>query len=259
MMARLLKSINDISRIVGLIIRGDDEALRRLTLLGGSTQIPSELACLCEQIAHLALQNEAGKLRLETMIEDLLSARAQLEKANNDPLTGLPNRTIFHQHMEKICVPGGGRIALLFIDLDRFKRVNDRFGHDAGDEVLQMVAMRMKAELRESDLLARLGGDEFAAILGPGVTDSATEQVAHRLVQTLSTPFALPGGDQAEIGCSIGIAFFPDHAESPIKLLKNADIAMYVAKENGRNQAVRFDQQLAMPNRNPRQNDCTPV
>ncbi|MBX9596887.1 MAG: EAL domain-containing protein [Roseomonas sp.] len=155
--------------------------------------------------------------------------------ATHDQLTGLPNRRLFHDRLEQTAAGlkrYGGHFAVLALDLDRFKEVNDTLGHAAGDELLRQVARRITGAMRESDTLARLGGDEFAIIQRTAEQPNAAEALAARLVVVLSEPFDL-NGNQALIGTSIGIAL---SVESPADhLLQDADTALYRVKAEGRN------------------------
>ena len=160
----------------------------------------------------------------------------ELVEAKHDSLTGLPNRALFHEKLNKECESVETKdsgVALLFIDLDKFKQVNDTMGHDAGDELLIHVSKRIQASTRTGDVVARLGGDEFTVIL-PVADEKEVVRVATRIVEELNKPFSLTAGI-ANIGGSIGISFYPAEADSPISLVKNADIAVYKAKERGRN------------------------
>ena len=162
------------------------------------------------------------------MIERL---RDSEEQAMTDDLTGLGNRRhlvdTLHAAIESSGA-NGDELALLLIDLDGFKELNDTLGHHAGDEVLRQIGPRLKELLREDDTLARLGGDEFAVILQPG--DEATASTAGlRLRAALEESFAV-GGIHVHIDASVGIALFPDHAEDAMGLLQRADVAMYQAK-----------------------------
>ncbi len=161
--------------------------------------------------------------------------------ARHDALTGLPNRRLFQETLGRKLAGAqrrGGRIAVLCCDLDRFKAVNDTFGHPAGDAVLRVVAERLGAALREGDMVARLGGDEFAIILKDQDETRRIAVVARRIIQSLERPIDLDGLSAA-IGVSIGIAVGPEDGDSPETLFKNADIALYRAKDSGRN-AFRF-------------------
>lgn len=155
--------------------------------------------------------------------------------ATHDQLTGLPNRRLFHDRLEQTAAGlkrYGGHFAVLALDLDRFKEVNDTLGHAAGDELLRQVAKRITDAMRESDTLARLGGDEFAIIQRSAEQPKAAEALAARLVELLSQPFILHG-NQAMIGTSIGIALSVESAAD--HLLQDADTALYRAKAEGRN------------------------
>ncbi len=150
-------------------------------------------------------------------------------QAQHDPLTGLPNRLLLGQGLEQaVTAADGGRAALLLLDLDRFKEINDTLGHGVGDAVLQQVAQRLQARVREGDLVARLGGDEFAIVL-PGVGEEAVQGLAGRLYAALEAPIGV-GGHAVDIDASIGIALFPAHGEDAESLLQHADVAMYEAK-----------------------------
>ena len=157
--------------------------------------------------------------------------------ALHDPLTDLPNRMLLHDRLEmavKKAVRPKKRFAVMFMDLDGFKLVNDRLGHAAGDEVLKATARILVEEVRVGDTVARLGGDEFVVILEPALNLSEVARIAKRIMAALQKPIEV-NGDTAEIGVSIGVAFFPEHGESPIQLLEAADDAMYAAKAAGKN------------------------
>ena len=163
-------------------------------------------------------------------------------QANYDHLTQLPNRRLFNDRLQQELSKARRqeqRVGLLFIDLDRFKEVNDSLGHAMGDQLLIETASRIKGCLRESDTVARLGGDEFTVTL-PNLTELGhIERIALSINQALSKPFTL-GSDEAYISASIGITAFPDDAQSSEELLKHADQAMYAAKNEGRNRFCYF-------------------
>jgi diguanylate cyclase (GGDEF)-like protein len=190
------------------------------------------LGTLAKQLAF-ALQN--GRLH-----EDLaLLAGVQddlVRKAFHDPLTGLANRALFVDHIEGAyhrAQRSGSLIFLLYIDLDEFKKINDTFGHAAGDEVLIQVADRLNKCVRATDTVARLGGDEFAILLEQATSLTAAETVAERIVESLGEPFPLANGT-ASIGASVGIAFTDMVGQSAVQLMKSADAAMYTAKRSGK-------------------------
>lgn len=175
--------------------------------------------------------------------------------AHHDAMTGLPNRTSFTQKLgEEIALAdaAGRRLAVLCLDLDRFKEVNDLFGHGAGDALLQKVAAVMEAEKINGEFAARLGGDEFAVIVPlPGAPDLAAER-AEALLNAFAETNA-NGADGAMISASIGIAIYPDHAEQPDQLMNFADTALYCAKEDGRGTFRVFEAQMGAQLRDRRQ------
>ena len=203
-----------------------------------------------------------GVPTLCTLMRDI-SQRKQGEdrirrQANYDNLTGLPNRTLFMDRLQREIVRArrqqhrnkmngqeaegnkqGGRVALMFIDLDRFKWVNDTLGHAAGDELLREVSSRLQGCLRKSDTIARMGGDEFTAILPDMARGPFAERVASGVLAQLVAPFTL-NGQEVFISGSIGIAIFPDDSDSLDELLRNADTAMYRVKSAGRNDYCFF-------------------
>ncbi|MEG3620305.1 sensor domain-containing diguanylate cyclase [Magnetovibrio sp. PR-2] len=171
-------------------------------------------------------------------VTELHEAQEELRHlAHYDALTGLPSLRLLQDSSQAILSQAQRNkqnVAVMFVDLDGFKSINDTWGHDAGDEVLKEVAERIEAALRESDQVVRIGGDEFAVLAtGMDCRNSAGE-VASKLIETLSQPFALSDGKTGHIGASIGIAFFPDHGQDMEALLKAADQAMYHAKKAGK-------------------------
>jgi diguanylate cyclase (GGDEF)-like protein len=157
--------------------------------------------------------------------------------ATHDALTGLPNRVLFNQSLDRalaVAMRHNRRLAVLFIDLDRFKLINDTLGHDAGDRLLIEIARRLTGGLRASDTVARLGGDEFVVLIEEVTDPAAIIDIAQKLIQALAEPLTL-SGHEYRMTASVGISSFPDDAQDIQGLLKNADIAMYRAKEQGRN------------------------
>jgi diguanylate cyclase (GGDEF)-like protein/PAS domain S-box-containing protein len=156
--------------------------------------------------------------------------------AFHDELTSLPNRTLFMDRLERAVAMArrrGTQLAVLMLDLDGFKDVNDKFGHEAGDLLLKGVAGRLKACLRDADTLSRLGGDEFAVLL-PMIDGAASaREVASRLLVLLRRPF-LMAGDELSVSASIGVALFPGDGESPEEIMNCADQAMYGVKRAGK-------------------------
>jgi diguanylate cyclase (GGDEF)-like protein/PAS domain S-box-containing protein len=183
-----------------------------------------------------------GKIhRFIAMFSDITEKKRTAEliwrQANYDTLTGLPNRNLFYDRLNqevRKAQRGGQLLALLYIDLDRFKEVNDAYGHDAGDTLLREAAGRITACVRDTDTVARLSGDEFAVVL-PGIADiGRVEEIASDIVQRLSQPFDI-GSHVADVSASVGIALCPEDADEMEALVKAADRAMYLAKEAGRN------------------------
>ncbi len=179
---------------------------------------------------------------------ELVETRERLASlAYYDTLTGLPNRVLFHDRLRQALAQtrrGGGSLALIFADLDNFKAVNDTLGHAAGDELLMIVGERLKGCVRESDTVARLGGDEFAIILMDAKGPQEMARLAGNIVSSLGAPGRVMGYEVAS-GVSLGITFFPEDGETPEELLKNADVAMYRAKERGRNNYQFFTGDMA--------------
>jgi diguanylate cyclase (GGDEF)-like protein len=169
-------------------------------------------------------------------------------QAHFDPLTSLPNRLLFRDRLEQELAAvsdGRARGALLYIDLDHFKRVNDSVGHAAGDQLLQIVAQRLRACVKEGDTVSRLAGDEFTVILRNVADSESAAVVAERIIDSIRVPVNLGGRDHF-VQASIGIALFPDDGAAIDDLLRNADRAMYRAKELGRGRAVFFDRRLML-------------
>jgi diguanylate cyclase (GGDEF)-like protein/PAS domain S-box-containing protein len=166
--------------------------------------------------------------------------------AHHDALTGLPNRVLFHQRLDEALVrvaPDGDSLAVLCLDLDHFKSVNDTLGHPIGDLLLRQVAERLGKCLRKSDMVARLGGDEFAIVQTPLPEPEEASRLARRLIETVSLPFDLDG-HEAVVGASIGIALAPDDGEDSDALLRNADMALYRAKSEGRGTSHFFEPEM---------------
>jgi diguanylate cyclase (GGDEF)-like protein/PAS domain S-box-containing protein len=175
------------------------------------------------------------------------TAEEQIEfLAYYDALTGLPNRTLFRDRLGKALASArrrGEKVALLFLDLDRFKTINDSLGHSVGDLLLKEVAERLKKWAREQDTVARLGGDEFVVVL-TALMDIGDAAVAADRILKAMTPDCIVQGHLLSISCSLGISVFPDNGREPETLLKNADAAMYCAKEQGRNNFQFFTQEM---------------
>jgi diguanylate cyclase (GGDEF)-like protein len=187
-----------------------------------------------------SLQQQAHSLAAE--VHDRLQVERALREVNVDRLTGLPNRNVFHDRLDmdiKKAHRSGLPLALLFIDLDHFKEINDTLGHDIGDLLLKQVGQRLQAYVRETDTVARLGGDEFTITLADLHDTGKVTDVAQKIRNDLARPFRLKG-ELAYISASIGITLYPRDAQNAGDLLRNADQAMYQSKDHGRNRFTYF-------------------
>ena len=190
----------------------------------------------------LPLRREDGSIYAVCGISTDISKRKEIEEhmshmAQYDALTHLPNRALFNDRLQQAIATAQRHkehLALMFLDLDKFKPVNDTYGHSVGDQLLKEVAQRIENCLRDSDTAARWGGDEFVVLLPTIEAEQDASKVAEKIRQALYLPFEL-AGHSLEISSSIGIAVFPQHGKDEKLLVKNADIAMYHAKSSGRN------------------------
>jgi diguanylate cyclase (GGDEF)-like protein len=168
--------------------------------------------------------------------------RELVHLATHDVLTGLPNRMLFMEKLERAIDDATRRregLAVLFVDLDRFKQINDQFGHSVGDKVLVAVALRLKQVLHSADVVARLGGDEFIVLIEGPRSAEAAPGIASRIMTTLNEEIVMDGQGMT-VGASIGISQFPDDSGTAEELLLNADAAMYAAKSGGRCAYLRY-------------------
>jgi len=196
------------------------------------------------QLAVSSISNEAGELTHYVNLFCDITERRQREqqfwhKANFDALTELPNRELFMDRLSQtfhLAQRKHSHGALLFIDLDYFKQVNDTHGHAAGDKVLQIIAQRLKSCTREVDTAARLSGDEFTLVLADVEPPESAMKIAEKIRKQISQPITLPDHSKIRVGCSIGSASFPNEVSDINELIRNADAAMYAAKAAGRNQ-----------------------
>jgi len=185
------------------------------------TGLPSHFICVMTDLSSLK--------RSEQLLERL---------SNYDSLTGLPNRQLALMHLERTleCAKRAHRrVGVLYIDLDRFKNVNDSLGHPVGDEVLVAVARRLQGLLSAKDRLSRLGGDEFLVVIGDFLHLDEVTTVANHLISETGRPLAMSGGQEVVLGASIGISLYPADGDSAIQLVQHADAALYQAKDQGRN------------------------
>lgn len=238
------------SRVLRLVQRRALAPLVELTALAEqvgadqdySRRVPvrrrDEVGRLSERFNQMLKRIEAAQADLNQRLRQEQAAGQQFQQlAHRDSLTQLPNRLYFQQELQRQLGDSLQRqalMALMFIDLDNFKAVNDGHGHEAGDAVLREVAVRMSKVLRNTDVLCRLGGDEFALIL-PGLQGEAVaEQLAGRLIAAVREPMPI-GGQIMPVGATVGLAFCPLDAREPSALLAAADAAMYAAKRAGKN------------------------
>lgn len=206
---------------------------------------------------HYASDVEMSRASLEQqasdtvqLAEDLATQKAEAEAArerseylaNHDILTGLPNRRAFQEQL-KVFMSDSAQtgVGLLFIDLDKFKEVNDTLGHDAGDALLIQVAEKLSHIVRDGDCIARLGGDEFAFLLKarPEVVRDRAAMIGRRILSALQIPVPAPKGE-IRVGCTVGIAIAPDDAADAQELMSRADHLMYVGKKRGRNRVIQM-------------------
>lgn len=230
----LLKLLEVVERIANT---GDLQSVQPLLEMTAEQPQSPLLSSLAEAFARMVVKLEAREFQLECTIEELTTVKGELELANYDQLTGLPNRVIARdrlRHDIALSRRASQMLAVLYLDLDRFKWVNDNLGHAAGDELLQQVAERLRHSARETDTVARLGGDEFLCIM-PALADAEpVHLLSGRIVEALARPFTLAAGE-VTIGVSIGVGLYPDHAGQIDPLISCADKALYQAKNAGRN------------------------
>lgn len=230
----LLKLLDVMERIAHTGDLQSVPPLLEMTIAGPQSPLISSLA---EAFAKMVVRLEAREFQLECTIDELMSIKSELELANYDPLTGLPNRVIASDRLRQSVSEArhsSSMVAILYLDLDHFKEVNDVMGHPAGDELLQLAARRIRECVRKADTVARLGGDEFLCIMTELEGAATAHELANRIVTALAHPFDLNAG-QVSIGVSIGISLFPYHGETSDQLISCADKAMYKAKHDGRN------------------------
>lgn len=226
-----------------------DEIARTTSGVVGPVELRMERVGRVIEAVGSNLSGDPAVRGLALNFRDITERKALEEKlrqlAFHDPLTLLANRTLFHDrvlHALTRAQRSGGRAALIFLDVDNFKNINDSLGHDAGDRLLQDVAQRIVQASRSSDTVARLGGDEFGILLENVSTAADVERVANALIESLGTPFSLDGREVG-VTASVGVAFSgPDTTAKA--LLSNADLAMYHAKAAGKNRHVIFQPQM---------------
>lgn len=215
---------------IGLPLLNEKQSTIGVLLLGSARKLANfpEACKTASAIAQrFALEHLAVRYRFESVYHGL-----------HDGLTRLPNRVLFNDRLESALAEAqraSERLAVLFVDLDRFKKVNDSLGHGVGDQVLVGVANRLRAAVRASDTVARYAGDEFTLLLRHVVSRDDVYKIAEKLIHSLELPLRLSDGGELQMTASVGITFFPEDGQSPEELLRRADAAMYSAKGMGRN------------------------
>jgi diguanylate cyclase (GGDEF)-like protein/PAS domain S-box-containing protein len=224
---------------IGLPLRDERQSTLGVMMLARRRSLGAE-ALVIEPLRMIA-----ARLSLDL---ELRRAREQgRAKGLQDALTGLPNRLLFNDRLENTIKEAhrtGEMFAVLFVDLDRFKNINDSLGHSVGDQVLMAVAKRLRNSVRASDTVARYAGDEFTMILRHIIQRDDVMRIAEKIVRVMEVPLTLADGAELHITASIGVSFYPDDATSAERLLKHADVAMYSAKGMGRN---NFQSYVAVP------------
>jgi len=227
--ARLFPDLQSYRRLGGDHWQGDGGRLEGVARRLDGTRFPVELS-----LRPTVVDDERLVIAI---VRDITRAKQQQAKlrhqALHDALTGLPNRVLLRDRLDqalRAATREQAPLALLLLDLDRFKEVNDTLGHQVGDRLLIDVAGRIQSCIRKSDTMVRLGGDEFALLLPPPSDLDRALHVSERIVEAIREPFELLDGLRIEVGVSIGIAMFPDHATRASRLLQCADVAMYAAK-----------------------------
>ena len=219
-------------------------------------QVQEALAQAHELLEHRVIERTTELAQANSQLQEEVFERIRAEQriwhiAHHDALTGLPNRALLHDRLAQVLAQAernGHRVAVMFVDLDRFKSINDPLGHDVGDELLKTVAARLQAVVRAADTVSRLGGDEFIIVLPDMLVVEDAQRVADKMLDAL-TPAVSIQGHELRITPSIGISLFPDDGNDAYTLMKNADTAMYHAKAEGRNNyqffAARMNERAA--------------
>ena len=221
------------------LLRPIDRLKQQAGRLGAPDDSPAPVWTRRDELGELGQHLNEVRARIQELVGELETKNAQLRKmAMYDHLTGLPNRALLRElftHEAAVARRSGSSLALLFIDLDRFKTVNDTLGHAAGDELLLGIAGRLVATLRESDIVCRMGGDEFLVLLPDPENWNQVATTADRLLRTIEEPLLLPrAAHTAQVSASIGIAMYPSDGADFDALARTADLAMYRSKDLGR-------------------------
>ena len=245
-------------RFHAAIVRNTEMYDRMMTALREKSQWEGEMwtsrkdgSRYAQRLSISAIRREDGELlRYAILVSDITQRKEDEERilyqANYDALTGLPNRSLFRDRLDQALTMArrqDRKVVLMFIDLDGFKLVNDTLGHDMGDLLLKQASDRLLDCVRQTDTVSRLGGDEFTIILAEIADEHHAPVVAQRVIDALSQPFSLEG-QEAFVSASIGITTFPDDSDNATDLLKNADAAMYRAKEKGKSNYQYFTSEM---------------
>jgi len=252
----LMRSLKDIRNQLYVEANRRDEFMELIKARGLVSSFESQIYRKSGEVIWIsenarAVCDDIGTLVCyEGTVEDITERKlyqARIEQqANYDTLTGLANRSLLNERLEqgiRAASRHGTRLAVVFVDLDRFKYINDSLGHHVGDELLRAMAERLKSTVRESDTIARLGGDEFVLLINGHGDPETVAIVLERMLSDISQPWTIPQGD-FNVTCSIGVALYPDDGTNADTLLKHADSAMYRAKEKGRNNFQFFTAEL---------------
>src|SRR5258706_286865 len=228
-----------VAKVASVIASRQETAYESVLMNKHGQRIPVEF------IVRTMMRNgESMRMTIVRDLRDRHAAQARIHQlAHHDTLTGLPNRNAFMDYLESLLIGahgGDSQLALLFIDLDHFKRVNDSLGHLVGDTLLRTAASRITGNLRTTDIVARLGGDEFMVLLTHFAQRGDVAEVAQKLLQAIEAPLHAEGRPLS-VTASLGIALFPSDGSSAEELIKHADTAMYLAKARGRAQFRFFD------------------
>jgi diguanylate cyclase (GGDEF)-like protein/PAS domain S-box-containing protein len=241
-------------RATGSRVAGEAESVDLIWIFEDVTerhQAEEALLRAHEELEQRVVERTAELASANTLLQEEVFERMQAEQriwqvAHHDSLTGLPNRALLHDRLEQALAKAQrsrNRVAVMFLDLDRFKSVNDTLGHAVGDELLKYVAARLTSVVRAVDTVSRLGGDEFVIVLHEASTSEDVAQVAEKILGALSTVVSI-GGHQLRATPSIGISIYPDDGDEVFALMKNADTAMYHAKAAGRNNFQFFARKM---------------
>lgn len=241
----MLSDLGEHSAAMVVMSNAEDEDIASHAILAGAHDfiLKTDISVLR---LRRAILHARARFELERKLHDSHEKLKQL--AERDTLTGLANRYLFDESLKVLVANNrkrNGKVALLLVDLDNLKHVNDNFGHDVGDVLLQRVVQRINSCLRGNELFARLGGDEFAIALSNLECEHEASRVAQRIVRVLEKPFSVNGRSFTS-SASIGIAINPDNGTTPESLLKHADIAMYRAKKMGKRQAYFFTDEMQL-------------